>query len=111
PRGRWTNGPYDDAADAGRIDPRTWWRALDDLLPPDRTVAVDSGHFMGWPAMYLAVPDAGGFVFTQSFQSIGLGLSSAIGAAVASPDRLAVACLGDGGCLMAAGEWRVAVCV
>ena len=59
--------------------------------------------------MYLSVPDAAGFVFTQSFQSIGLGLSAAIGAAVARPDRLAVACLGDGGALMAAGEFETLV--
>ena len=29
-----------------------------------RVVAVDSGHFMGWPPMYLSVPDTAGFVFT-----------------------------------------------
>ena len=41
--------------------------------PTERTVAVDSGHFMGFPPMYLRVPDPAGFVFTQAFQSIGLG--------------------------------------
>jgi thiamine pyrophosphate-dependent acetolactate synthase large subunit-like protein len=59
---------------------------------------------MGFPPMYLRVPDPAGFVFTQSYQSIGLGLASAIGAAVARPDRLTVACLGDGGALMALPE-------
>ena len=52
---------------------------------------------MGYPAMYLAVPDGDGFCFTQAFQSIGLGLATAIGAALARPDRLTVAALGDGG--------------
>ena len=56
------------AAGAGATSPtrrRTaaWTRAtlsiaLDDLLPAERTVVVDSGHFMGWPSMYLRVPDA-----------------------------------------------------
>jgi len=108
---RWRDEPFElagtpptDAGTADWIDPRTLSIALDDLLPAARTVAIDSGHFMGWPAMYLAVPDAAGFVFTQAFQSIGLGLSSAIGAAVARPDRLTVAALGDGGALMALGE-------
>ncbi len=59
---------------------------------------------MGYPAMHLRVPDAAGFVFTQAFQSIGLGLASAIGAAVARPDRLTVAALGDGGALMSLAE-------
>jgi hypothetical protein len=40
---------------------------------------VDSGNFMGYPSMFLAVPDAAGFCFTQAFQSIGLGLAGAIG--------------------------------
>jgi thiamine pyrophosphate-dependent acetolactate synthase large subunit-like protein len=58
--------------------------------------------------MYLAVPDAAGFVFTQSFQSIGLGLANAVGAALARPDRLTVAALGDGGALMALPELETA---
>ena len=62
--------------------------ALDALLPAERTVAVDSGHLTGCPAMYMRVPDPRGFVFAKAFQSIGLGLGGAIGAAVARPDRL-----------------------
>ena len=102
--GHWRNQPYDDAGDGNCIDPRTLSIRLHDLLPPDRLLAVDSGHFMGWPAMYIDVPDPRSFLFTQAFQSIGLGLAGAIGAALARPDRLVVAALGDGGALMAAGE-------
>ena len=50
------------------------------------------------------MPDEAGFCFTQAFQSVGLGLATAIGAALARPDRLPVAALGDGGALMAAAE-------
>jgi thiamine pyrophosphate-dependent acetolactate synthase large subunit-like protein len=102
--GGWRHQPYDDAGTGERIDPRTLSIHLDRLLPPERLLAIDSGHFMGWPAMYIDVPDPQGFLFTQAFQSIGLGLAGAIGAAVARPDRLTVAALGDGGALMAAGE-------
>jgi len=98
--GEWKTTPYADAGDDAHIDPRTLSAALDDLLPAERTVAIDSGHFMGYPAMYLRVPDERAFVFTQAFQAIGLGLSSGIGAAVARPDRLTVAALGDGGALI-----------
>jgi len=107
--GRWRDVPYEEEAEDGRIDPRTLSAALDDLLPAERTVAVDSGNFMGYPAMFLDVPDPEGFVFTQAFQSIGLGLATAIGAAVARPDRLTVAALGDGGALMGIGELETAV--
>src|SRR4051812_916481 len=97
---RWRDEPFEDASSDRHIDPRALSIALDDLLPAERTVVVDSGHFMGFPAMYLAVPDPAGFVFTQSYQSIGLGLANAVGAAIARPDRLTVAALGDGGAMM-----------
>jgi thiamine pyrophosphate-dependent acetolactate synthase large subunit-like protein len=105
---RWRDEPFDDASNERHIDPRALSIALDDLLPAERTVVVDSGHFMGFPAMYLAVPDPEGFVFTQSFQSIGLGLANAIGAALARPDRLTVAALGDGGAMMGLPELETA---
>ncbi|MGI5215912.1 thiamine pyrophosphate-binding protein [Plantactinospora sp. CA-290183] len=111
-RGRWRDVSYPDESVAGpdgRIDPRTLSIALDDLLPAERTVVVDSGNFMGYPSTFLSVPDVAGFCFTQAFQSIGLGLASALGAAVARPDRLTVAALGDGGFLMSAVELVSAV--
>jgi acetolactate synthase I/II/III large subunit len=107
--GRWREVSYVDVPPDGRIDPRTLSIALDDMLPWERTVAVDSGNFMGYPSMFMEVPDAAGFCFTQAYQSIGLGLASAIGAAVARPDRLTVAALGDGGFLMSAVELVTAV--
>ena len=102
--GGWRDQPYEDVAAPGRVDPRTLTIALDAMLPLERTVVVDSGHFMGWPSMYLRVPDAAGFVFPQAFQCVGLALGNAIGAAIARPDRLTVAALGDGGALMALPE-------
>jgi thiamine pyrophosphate-dependent acetolactate synthase large subunit-like protein len=106
--GRWRDVPYEEHDEPGRIDPRTLSIALDDLLPAERTVAVDSGNFMGYPSMFLDVPDAEGFVFTQAYQAVGLGLASAIGAAIARPDRLTVAAVGDGGALMGVSELETA---
>lgn len=105
---RHRDEPYEDAGTGEYIDPRTLSIALDDLLPEERAVATDSGHFMGYPAMYLPVPDARSFVFAQAFQSVGLGLANAIGAAIARPDRPTVAAVGDGGALMALGELETA---
>src|SRR5580658_3945192 len=106
---RWRDVPFTDESDGQRIDPRALSIALDDVLPAERTVAVDSGNFMGYPSMYLSVPDEAGFCFTQAFQSIGLGLATAVGAAIARPDRLAVAALGDGGALMGVSELETVV--
>ncbi|MCO8274158.1 thiamine pyrophosphate-binding protein [Actinoplanes sp. TRM 88003] len=102
--GRWRDVSYDDDGDATHIDPRTLSIALDDLIPRERVVAVDSGNFMGYPSTYLSVPDQRGFCFTQAFQSIGLGLASALGAALAAPGRVPVAACGDGGFLMSIAE-------
>jgi thiamine pyrophosphate-dependent acetolactate synthase large subunit-like protein len=106
---RWRDVGFEDAGDGERVDPRSLTIALDDLLPQDRVVAVDSGNFMGYPSMFLSVPDHDGFCFTQAYQSIGLGLASAIGSAIARPDRLTVAALGDGGALMGISELETAV--
>jgi thiamine pyrophosphate-dependent acetolactate synthase large subunit-like protein len=102
--GAWRHEPYEEST--GHVDPRTLSIALDEMLPAERIVVVDSGHFMGWPSMYLRVPDAAGFVFPQAFQCVGLGLGNAIGAAIARPDRLTVAALGDGGALLALPEFE-----
>jgi acetolactate synthase-1/2/3 large subunit len=106
---RWRDVAYDDRSTPDRIDPRTLSTRLDDLLPRDRVVGIDSGNFMGYPSMFWSVPDELGFCFTQAYQSIGLGLATTIGAALAQPDRLPVAALGDGGALMGASELETVV--
>jgi thiamine pyrophosphate-dependent acetolactate synthase large subunit-like protein len=106
---RWRHEPYEDASTDEWIDPRTFSIALNGALPADRAIAVDSGHFLGYPSMYLDVPDARAWLFPNGFQAVGLGLGAAIGAAIANPDRVTVAALGDGGALMALAELETAV--
>ena len=108
-RSHWQDVPVDDISAADRIDPRLLSIKLDELLPAERILAVDSGNFMGYPSTHLSVPDEFGFCFTQAFQSIGLGLYTAIGAALARPDRLPVLGTGDGGFLMGISELETAV--
>jgi len=105
---RWVNETYTDESTEEWIDPRTLSLALNDLLPPDRAVAVDSGHFLGYPSMYLDVPDARAWIFPNGFQAVGLGLGNAVGAAIARPDRPTVAAIGDGGAFMALAELETA---
>jgi thiamine pyrophosphate-dependent acetolactate synthase large subunit-like protein len=106
---RWNQVETEDLSTDELIDPRVLSRELDEILPAERLVSIDSGNFMGYPSAYLKVPDEFGFCFTQAFQSIGLGLATAIGAAVARPDRLPVLGTGDGGFLMAIAELETVV--
>src|SRR6202042_1527831 len=101
---RWADDPYEDASTDEGIDPRTLSIALERRLPAEKTVAVDSGHFLGFPAMFLSVPDARAWGFPNGFQAVGLGLGCAIGAAIARPERPTVAAIGDGGAFMALAE-------
>jgi acetolactate synthase-1/2/3 large subunit len=104
-------GPVGQIDESGpeSLDPRVLSRRLDSIVPADRTLVVDGGHFMGFPSMDIAVPRPSRFVFTLDFGSIGLGLAAAVGAAVACPDRITVVAVGDGGLMMSLGELDTAV--
>jgi thiamine pyrophosphate-dependent acetolactate synthase large subunit-like protein len=91
------------------IDPRTLSKAVDAILPTERVVASDSGHFCGWVPRYLRVPNARASCLSHSFQSVGLGLPSTIGLALANPGKLAVCGAGDGGFLMSMADMETTV--
>lgn len=98
-----------DQSRPGAIDPRTFTRRMHELLPTDRTVVVDAGRFMV-NALTLPVPDPGSLITSHGFGAIGLGMSNAIGASVARPNRPTVLCIGDGGFMMGAlNEFHTAV--
>ena len=100
------HSPYQDRSTKEFIDPRTLSKAVDAILPSDRVVASDSGHFCGWVPQYLRVPSARASCLSHSFQSVGLGLASAIGLAVANPGKLAVLGAGDGGFMMSIADFE-----
>ncbi|MEV7473786.1 thiamine pyrophosphate-binding protein [Pseudarthrobacter oxydans] len=94
--------PGSEVTPDGRMDPRSLATALDAVLPERRTVVQDGGHFIGWAPMYWNIPRPQDLVMVgTAFQSIGLGLASAVGAARAVEDgRTLVLASGDGGFLM-----------
>ncbi|MFI7582890.1 thiamine pyrophosphate-binding protein [Kocuria sp. M1N1S27] len=98
------SAPVEDPAEFGpdgRLNPRAVVAALEHILPADRSVVMDGGHFIGWAPMYLSVPDPQAMVLVgTAFQSIGLGFGSAAGVSVARPERTTVFFSGDGGGLM-----------
>lgn len=102
--------PGDGTAPDGRLDPRSAAQRIAELLPPDRVVVSDGGHFIGWANMYWPVssPDRMIMVGT-AFQSIGFGFASVPGAALAKPESTTVLTTGDGGGLMALADLESAV--
>lgn len=105
--------PVEDPAEFGpdgRLNPRAAVAALERILPKERSVVMDGGHFIGWAPMYLSVPDPGAMVLVgTAFQSIGLGFGSAAGVSVARPDRTTVFVTGDGGGLMGLADFETFV--
>lgn len=94
----------------GRLDPRSAAARIGELLPEDRVVVSDGGHFLGWSNMYWPVssPDRVMMIGT-AYQSIGLGFPSVAGAIAARPDTTVVLTTGDGGGLMAIADLESAV--
>lgn len=102
--------PGDGSAPDGLLDPRSLSRELERMLPDNRVMVTDGGHFIGWVNTYFSVsrPDRFAMVGTP-FQAIGTGMPSLVGAAAANPDQLAVLCTGDGGGLMSLADLESAV--
>ncbi|WP_285114186.1 thiamine pyrophosphate-binding protein [Leifsonia sp. fls2-241-R2A-40a] len=97
-------------ADDGRLDPRSAAARIAELLPEDRVVVSDGGHFIGWANMYWPVASPERMIMVgTAYQSIGLGFPSVAGAALARPEATVVLTTGDGGGLMALSDLESAV--
>jgi thiamine pyrophosphate-dependent acetolactate synthase large subunit-like protein len=98
-----------DASTGDELDPRTVACVLDALLPPERTVVLDSGRFMTAPGRFLRVAGPDRFRLTADCGAIGQGLGTALGAAVARAPQTTVLFAGDGGFSMALADAETAV--
>ncbi len=99
---RLAEEPIDDEADIdepGILDPRAVMRVLDETLPADWTCVNSAGH-CSYYAAHLTRNHARDFLVIREFGVIGNGLSYALGAAAARPDRPVVLFEGDGGLMM-----------
>ena len=98
-------GCFAEMGTDGRLDPRHVLRRLNTLLPSERSIVTDGGHFLGWVPKYMDSPDSRSTVLVGgAVMTIGLGASSATGVAAARPDRFTVLLTGDGGLQMASAD-------
>jgi acetolactate synthase-1/2/3 large subunit len=95
-------------AEPGRVDPRQAARLLDEEIPGDIGMVLGGGHQVTFGTMLanrareLTLPN-------MHFGSIGQGLTTAMGAVVASGNRPAFLMEGDAGFLMHLAEFETAV--
>ena len=80
-----------------------------DVLPRDAILSVDV-NITGYGALpHFPCYEPGSFIFSGVSVAMGIGLTGAIGAQVAYPDRKVVALSGDGGFLMTCPDLATAV--
>ena len=104
--------PSDEVRDQSTpdlIDARTLMLELDRILPADRVLTIDAGHHSRFSIRYLRVERPENFVQSVDGGSIGLGIGTAIGAAVGRPEATVVLGVGDAGLLMSIGDLETAV--
>ncbi len=82
---------------------------LSDLLADDAIVCSDSGTITTWAARYIKIRKRQMFSLSGTLASMANGLSYAIGAQTAYPNRQVVAIVGDGGFAMLMCEFSTAV--
>lgn len=93
---------FKDQSEPNALDPRTLLTALDRGLTKERIVYVDNGHHMGFD-FRLGVPDPTSSIWPLDYLAMS-GIAIPLGAALARPDRLTVASVGDGAIFMHLGE-------
>jgi len=90
----------DEAAtrsDALPIKPQRLMRELNEALPEDAIVFLDSGNHTLWATHYLDATGRNAFVHSWGdFGAMGYGVAAPIGGKLAAPDRPVVAIVGDG---------------
>lgn len=101
--------PFDDVSTPDQLDPRAVVTTLDRLLPAERTVVIDSGHFTMWPIYFMRHSGPDAMLWATDFGAVGCGMGTSMGAAVGRPNRLTALFVGDCGFYMSMGDLDVAV--
>lgn len=101
-------------ASDGLLDPSALTVRLNELVPANRVVVQDGGHFLSWIPMYWDFTSAGRVhMVGTAFQTIGLGSGAAAGGAAAVADTFSgattVLATGDGGLLMCLSDLETLV--
>ncbi|CCE00033.1 thiamine pyrophosphate-binding protein [Bradyrhizobium sp. STM 3809] len=89
------------SADTTPIRPEYVVAALQDVLPDDVILSLDSGVHHNWFMQFWQPKRPQSMMNSWGFSSMGFGVCGVLGAQLAAPDRPCVAVVGDGGFMMA----------
>jgi acetolactate synthase I/II/III large subunit len=84
----------------GTVDIDTALRRIDERFPLARSLVLDAGRYFHHAAYNVHTGAPLSYVHTLEFGCIGLGMASAIGAAVAQPEVSVLMIAGDGGFML-----------
>ncbi|MCS5734772.1 thiamine pyrophosphate-binding protein [Herbiconiux daphne] len=104
-----TVDPRDDRSGDGLVDPRLLSLEFERLLPRDRRVFVDNGHFGAFPMLYLTHRAPRSLVWMPDFGAVGSALGASFASAVADPATASVLFIGDCGLYLTLGDLETAV--
>lgn len=88
------------SADTTPIRPEFVVGALDDVLPDDVILSLDSGVHHNWFMQFWKPKRPQSMLNSWGYSSMGFGVCGILGAQLAAPDRPCVAVVGDGGFTM-----------
>ena len=88
---------------------REFFQALAATTGARAVYSADAGLHQALTRRYAVTMLPRGLLCPSDFQSMGFGLPAAIGAALARPEACVIACVGDGGLALSAGELLTAV--
>ena len=91
---------FTDNSEPEAMDPRSVMVTLGDVLPHNRQIVTDVGHFFGFSSTFLATGAEARYFPVVDFGAVGSGIGVAIGASLARPDLTTVFFVGDGGLMM-----------
>ena len=91
------------------IKPQVIANAVSEELKDNAIVSTDSGNNTVWAARFLKMRDGMKFSVSGTLATMACGLSYAIAAKIAFPDRQSIAFVGDGGFTMLMSEFATAV--
>jgi acetolactate synthase I/II/III large subunit len=100
--------PFDVDHGFGSVDPRAAFVELDRILPADRILVMDAGHFISFAGPLVRVSRVADWFFPTDLGCIGQSLSTAVGVATARPDERVTVIAGDAGFLMGISELETA---